>query len=526
MTTARCVAVLLVLVARAVCAADFSAAEKLYSQGDYEGAFVQWQALAEQGDSRAQFRLAQMFSDGVGVRKDDRAALHWYGQAAEQGLAVARFELALMYSLGRGVRQDFPRAAYWYRLLAEDGHVAAQYLLAEMYRQGNGVAQDLARAARWYRHAAEAGHVDAQVKLAGMYSQGHGVNEDLVQAWRWFALAAAEGHDVAAVELTGLRRRLSEEELAEATRLTRDRRPPPADPPSENDPEPARVPAAARPVLLAQRPDPIGNDPESARAPEMVRIESGCFAMGSAPSEAGRDDNEPRHPVCVEAFSISRYEVTRGQYAVFVSESGRETPDHCQTYSDGGWRSLAGRSWRDPGYAQSDEHPVACVSRDDALAYAEWLSEREGRRYRLPTESEWEYAARAGSTTARPWGNDAGRACVWGNVGDRALRRHYRNWSWTTHPCDDGHAHTAPVGSYRVSLYGVHDMAGNVWEWTCSSYAPAYRGAQSHCTARDRNGVVRGGSWSNSPRWVRSAARFENRADARFDLVGFRLAHD
>ena len=501
MTTARCVAVLLLLVARAVCAADFSAAAKLYSQRDYEGAFVQWQTLAEQGESRAQFRLAQMFSDGVGVRKDDRAALHWYRQAAEQGLAVARFELALMYSLGRGVRQNPSRAAYWYRLLAEDGHVGAQYLLAGMYKQGNGIAQDLARAAHWYRHAAEAGHVGAQVKLAEMYSQGHGVNEDLVQAWRWFALAAAEGHDVAAVELTGLRHRLSEEELAQATRLTRGHRPLPTDPPIENDPEPAL-------------------------APEMVWIESGCFAMGSAPSEAGRDDNEPRHPVCVEAFSISRHEVTRGQYAVFVSETGRETLDDCQTYSDGGWGSRAGHSWRDPGYAQSDEHPVVCVSRDDALAYAEWLSQRRGRSYRLPTESEWEYAARAGSTTARHWGNDAGRACVWGNVGDRALRRHYRDWSWTTHPCDDGHVHTAPVGSYRVSLHGIHDMAGNVWEWTCSSYAPAYRGAEGHCTSGDRNGVVRGGSWSNSPRWVRSAARFENRADARLDLVGFRLVHD
>ena len=111
-------------------------------------------------------------------------------------------------------------------------------------------------------------------------------------------------------------------------------------------------------------------------------------------------------------------------------------------------------------------------------------------------------------------------------MGDQSLSRHYRDWSWQVHPCDDGHVHTAPVGSFRVTLYGLHDMLGNVWEWTCSSYDPAYRSAERHCSSDGRNGVVRGGSWSNSPRWVRAAARFENQADARFDLVGFRLAHD
>ena len=230
--------------------------------------------------------------------------------------------------------------------------------------------------------------------------------------------------------------------------------------------------------------------------------------------------------MCVEAYSISRHEVTRGQYASFVNETGRPTPDTCHTYGAGGWIARAGYSWRNPGYTQGDDHPVTCVSRDDALAYARWLSEGQGIDYRLPTEAEWEYAARAGSASARHWGEDAGRACTWGNVGDQALAMHYREWPWQVHPCDDGYVHTAPVGSFRVSLYGLHDMLGNVWEWTCSSYDPGYRGAQRACGSDDRNGVVRGGSWSNSPRWVRAAARFENRIDARFDLVGFRLVHD
>ena len=385
--------------------------------------------------------------------------------------------------------------------------MTAQYLLAAMYEQGKGVAKDVNRALALYRRAADQGHVRAGVKLGEMYSGGRGVNEDLVQAWAWFDRAARRGHEATATERDRLRARLGEDELAEAMRLSRTLG------------LPAGEGEAAETLEHESEAEPVP-------APEMMRVASGCFAMGSAASEVGRHANETPHSVCVEDFSISRYEVTRGQYALFVGETGRETPDGCRTYGDGGWGSRAGRSWRDPGYAQSDDHPVACVSRDDAQAYARWLSERRGRDYRLPTEAEWEYAARAGSRSVRPWGDDPDGACTWGNVGDRSLHGHYRGWAWTIHHCEDGYVHTAPVGSFRASPYGLHDMAGNVWEWACSAYDPEYRGAEHRCAADDRSGVVRGGSWSNSPRWARSAARFESLADARFDLVGFRLAHD
>ena len=522
MKAPRVVALLLLLAVRAAGAADFFTGAALYDKGDYEGAIEHWQGLADQGDMRAQYRLAQMYAEGVGVRKDGRTALHRFRQAAEQGSIGARYELALMYSLGRGVSRDLSRAAHWYGLLAADGHITAQYLLAGMYETGNGVTRNMSRALWWYRRAAEQGHVGAQRKLGEAYSRGDGVDQDLVQAWAWFDLAAAKGDGAAATERAKLGLRLGQEQLAEAKRFSRVLRPPLAGRPvvSGHEPEPELIPESA------QAPETVQLLPEPVQAPEMVPIAAGCFAMGSAPGEVGRHDSESQHPVCVEKYSVSRYEVTRGQYASFVRETGRETSDTCYTYGDGGWGSRAGRSWRDPGYVQSDDHPVTCVSRDDALAYARWLSERQGRVYRLPTEAEWEYAARAGSGTARPWGESAGRACTWGNVGDQSLNRHYRDWSWQVHLCDDGQVYTAPVGSFRVSLYGLHDMLGNVWEWTCSSYDPAYGSAERRCSSDNRNGVVRGGSWSNSPRWVRVAARFENRTDARFDLVGFRLAHD
>lgn len=262
-------------------------------------------------------------------------------------------------------------------------------------------------------------------------------------------------------------------------------------------------------------------------APDMVRIGSGCFAIGSDRAEIGRHEHETMRPVCVEEFFISRYEVTRRNFAAFVRATGYQSfSGGCQTYHAGGWGSRPGRSWQNPGYVQNGDHPVVCVSRNDAQAYAAWLSRHLGRGYRLPTEAEWEYAARAGSTTARHWGDDPDRACTWANVGDRTLHGHYRAWPWTIHHCEDGHVHTAPVGSYRVGPHGLYDMAGNVWEWTCSEYDAAYRGSEGRCAAGEGSGTVRGGSWSNSPRWARSAARFEIRSGARFDLVGFRLAHD
>ena len=408
MTALRVVAALLALTVRAAGAADFSTASQLYELGDYDGAFAQWQALAIEGDMRAQYRLAQMFAEGIGVPRDDRAALRWFREAAEQGSTEARYELALVYSLGLGVPQDRSRAAYWYRLLAEDGHLTAQYLLARKYETGDGVTRNMSRALWWYRQAADQGHVGAQVRLGEVYSRGEGVDEDLVQAWAWFDVAAAKGDEVAAVERRKLHLRLGEEQLAQAIVVSSLLRPP----------------SDTRPAGSRNGPE---LEPEPVPAPGMVRIAAGCFAMGSAASEAGRHDSESRHSVCVEAYSISRHEVTRGQYASFVDETGRPTPDACHTYGAGGWVARVGYSWRNPGYAQGDDHPVTCVSRDDALAYARWLSEGQGIDYRLPTEAEWEYAARAGSATARHWGESADGACTWGNVGDQTLSGHYRD---------------------------------------------------------------------------------------------------
>ena len=261
--------------------------------------------------------------------------------------------------------------------------------------------------------------------------------------------------------------------------------------------------------------------------PEMVRIERGCFRMGSPQSEEGRRSNEHRHEVCVEAFSMGKHEVTRGQYAAFVRETERATGDACTTYESGEWKKRSGRSWRAPGYGQEDTHPVVCVSQEDATAYARWLSRRTGRPFRLPTEAEWELAARSGTETSRFWGDDPARACEYANVADHAIEKGVPGREEPIHGCTDGYVHTAPAGSFETNPWGLNDVLGNVWEWTCSEYDKGYGGAERRCAAGGAGRrALRGGAWFSKPIWTRSAYRYGGTAADRYSTLGFRLAQD
>jgi formylglycine-generating enzyme required for sulfatase activity len=274
---------------------------------------------------------------------------------------------------------------------------------------------------------------------------------------------------------------------------------------------------------------------------QMVRIPGGCFQMGSPESETGRDDDERLNRVCVEDFRIGKYEVTVGEFLRFVSMTGYRTDAErdvgqkgCFTFieKDGertvGWQ--AGRSWKAPvfpaRFQQSDRHPVSCVSWNDAMAYVDWLNRETGKRYRLPTEAEWEYAVRGGTMTARFWGDDPDRACQYANVADRTQDG---NWSWhNPHNCEDSHYYAATVGNYKTNEYGLYDMLGNVWEWTCSEYDESYSGKEQKCISKNHTEprVIRGGSWFNLPESVRSADRNGSPPMGRINYVGFRLLQD
>ena len=253
---------------------------------------------------------------------------------------------------------------------------------------------------------------------------------------------------------------------------------------------------------------------------EFVRIEAGCFQMGSPEDETGRFVNERRHQVCIEEdYYMGTTEVTRGAFARFVEATGYETEaesgDGCQIWTGSDWETESGRSWRDPGFDQGSTEPAVCVSWNDAVAYAEWLSEETGKDYRLPTEAEWEYAARAGTTT-RYWWGDQDPVC---EPGARNGARFFHD----DQGCDD--TGTEPVGTYQANPWGLYEVHGNVWEWTCSAYAENYDGSEMRCQTSDGTRLVRrGGSWLNGPRYLRAARRVRDSPAYREYRLGFRLA--
>ena len=258
--------------------------------------------------------------------------------------------------------------------------------------------------------------------------------------------------------------------------------------------------------------------------PGLVVVPPGSFMMGSPASEAGRlDDEGPVRRVTIAApFAVGVHEVTRGEFARFVSATGRSMGDSCWTYEDGEWEIRSGRHWRSPGFRQGDDHPVVCVNWRDARAYVDWLSGETGQRYRLLSESEWEYAARSGTRTAWYWGESESGQCRYANGADAST-----DFDWRT-GCDDGYSRTAPVGSFAANVFGLHDMSGNVWEWVEDCWNASYAGAprdgsaweSGDCSAR----VLRGGSWNFIPGGLRSASRGGDGTGIRIDFLGFRVA--
>ena len=272
-------------------------------------------------------------------------------------------------------------------------------------------------------------------------------------------------------------------------------------------------------------------DCEGAWCPELVVVPAGSYMMGSPPGETGRDDDEgPVHRVRIaEPFAVGAYEVTRGAWRRFVEETGHTTVDSCWTYQSGQWKKRSGRSWRNPRYMQTDTHPAVCVSWEDAQAYVRWLSRKTRKRYRLLSESEWEYVARGGTKTARYWGEKETDQCGHGNGADGTLQARYREWGWKVASCRDGHVHTAPVGSYERNEFGLQDVMGNVWEWVEDCWHDSYVGAPGDGGAWTSGGdcgrrVLRGGSWGSDPWNLRSASRLRNTTGNRLNLVGFRVA--
>lgn len=301
---------------------------------------------------------------------------------------------------------------------------------------------------------------------------------------------------------------------------------------------------------------------DCADCPEMVVIPAGSYIIGSSvtetdrehmaaegdtaagPAEEGRpiarvsrpqvsawEKPNPRITIA-KPIAFSKYEITVAQYRVFVAATAQTADGPCRAYGkDGGaFENVNGMTWRDPGFKQSDTDPVVCVSWLDAVRYAEWISFKSGARYRLASEAEWEYAARAGTMTARYWGDGIEDACAYANVGDldMADALGWRNREFT---CRDGAVHTSPVGKYKPNAFGLYDMLGNVWEWIDDCWHWNHEGRPTDgrawitasCTDQRMN---KGGSWSHYPWGTRAAVRNKALPTTRFNTNGIRIVRE
>jgi formylglycine-generating enzyme required for sulfatase activity len=264
---------------------------------------------------------------------------------------------------------------------------------------------------------------------------------------------------------------------------------------------------AGKATVLAD-PPALGGQPKVGQVfrdcpvcPQMVALPGGRFTMGSPPSETDRDEDEgPQHEVDIRPLAVARFETRFDEWALCVADGA------CPALDDAGFGQGA--------------RPVLRVSWEEAQTYVRWLSKQSGKPYRLPSEAEWEYAARAGSTTARYWGDDPDQACGFANVADKSL--------FSALECSDGYRETAPVGVYRPNAFGLYDTIGNVWEWTGDCYDDSYRKSPRDCsqmTSGDSQPrVLRGGGWLNIPRFARSANRYWYSVGDRYYDLGFRVA--
>ena len=264
---------------------------------------------------------------------------------------------------------------------------------------------------------------------------------------------------------------------------------------------------------------------------DIALVPAGTFAMGSSKDEQdtatksleragvkGFDfsDESPRHKVTItDPFYIGIHEVSRELFAVFVRDAEYKTDAEREgfawVFSGGKWEKKDGASWKNPGFDQTDRHPVVCVSWNDARAFCEWLAKKSRMQVRLPTEAEWEYACRAGTATAYQWGDDPQKGEGWLNGADLTAAEKY-NFNKSVDNLfmwQDGFAATAPGGSFKANPFGIYDMHGNVFEWCGDWYGRYADGDQENPTgpANGQFRVARGGAWYDVPWHCRAANR-------------------
>lgn len=274
----------------------------------------------------------------------------------------------------------------------------------------------------------------------------------------------------------------------------------------------------------------------------LVDIPGGMFQMGDTVGN-GEKNELPVHTVSIQPFKLSKYEATLSQFREFINATGYVTEaernvvallpyaiDGCGTIDPDTKKHtyVKGLQWNAPGFAQSNSHPAVCVSWNDVQEFLRWLNRETHGGYRLPTEAEWEYAARAGSSTEFFWGADVARSCEFGNGADSTAPLDGKERWPVRLSCRDGYYYTSPVGTYAPNAFGLYDMLGNAREWTEDCYNDSFAGAPTNgsawLTGNCQRRVARGASLQGD---LRLAGRGNGGTlPARNLDFGFRIAQD
>lgn len=256
------------------------------------------------------------------------------------------------------------------------------------------------------------------------------------------------------------------------------------------------------------------------------------FFAGFVPHR--RRAETPQHRVVISTpFEMSKYEVTVAQFRRFILATGYKTTAEREGYGygyRGEWEEGDEFDWQNPGFEIGDEHPVINVSWDDAVAFCEWMSSQDNHTYRLPTESEWEYACRAGTTTLFSTGDDPDSLKGFANLADATLHKQRLNVNWAV-DWEDGFAATAPVGSFKPNAFDLYDMHGNAWEWCQDVYDTEWyeTSPETDPLRKGSSGthVFRGGGFDNWPGFLRSADRYSSHSPTlRSQWAGFRIVRE
>jgi formylglycine-generating enzyme len=271
---------------------------------------------------------------------------------------------------------------------------------------------------------------------------------------------------------------------------------------------------------------------------ELLKINSGEFWMGSPDSDTyGNPDERPYHRVRIsKPFLLARYPVTVGQFRQFIEETAYRTEAEGTSKGGVALNLASGKvewnvesNWQNVAFPQTARHPVVYVSWNDAHEFCRWLSGREGRHFRLPTEAEWEYACRAGSVSRYGASDDEAALRRIANIADVSLCKRVPTVK-NAATWNDGYPFTSPVGKFRANGFGLYDMLGNVWEWCSDWYQSDY---YSMSVEADPSGpdsgthrLLRGGCWYAGVRSARCACRFGFQPEVRTDSIGFRVAAD